>query len=370
MQDGPVASTETDPTASAPIDHAAWDALAELYHRYLTGLVLALVVDHGEDRAAEALFGLFRRQHLDKFLPGLEKLGLADEPDAVACAKYHYLSNHVGGVGVTFVGESDRKAWVRYLPPRWIFDGTALAAIPTRVARAMLHGWHGHNGVSLANPRLGFVCTGQTMDGAPGLEGYYIEEDHELAVEDRVRFRFGERCPPVDDEQLPTLAADDWPVERLAKAARNYSMDYIRNLIAVLTEQLGPLDTRALLYRTGRRIGMQCATATTATLGETSPVDVLSRLLAAHGDEITVTHQDADRAAGVVVQRSWRLMRGLEGECVPEWFDGWRGLWEGVLAVEGRNRGVDVRIEVSERLDRGDSSFTWHVSPDSDPAPF
>ena len=78
------------------------------------------------------------------------------------------LSNHVGGVGVVFIPESDTKSWVRYLPPRWIFDGTALAAVPTRVARSMLHAWHGHNGTSLANPRLGFVCTGQTMDGKPG----------------------------------------------------------------------------------------------------------------------------------------------------------------------------------------------------------
>ncbi|MCP5026976.1 MAG: hypothetical protein GY929_11900, partial [Actinomycetia bacterium] len=158
-------------TARAELDLPAMEAVADLYHRWLTGLVLALIVEKGEDRAVDAVFGLFRRQHLDKFLPGLQKLGLADEPDAVACAKYHYLSNHVGGVGVVFVPETERKAWVRYLPPRWIFDGTALAATPTRVARAMLHAWHGHNGTSLGNPNLGFVCTGQTMDGAPGLEG-------------------------------------------------------------------------------------------------------------------------------------------------------------------------------------------------------
>ncbi|MFT7645996.1 MAG: hypothetical protein ACI8Y4_000729 [Candidatus Poriferisodalaceae bacterium] len=347
------------------IDQPATTAIADLYHRYLTGLVLSLVVDHGEDRAAEALFGLFRRQHLDKFLPGLEKLGLAQEPDAVACAKYHYLSNHVGGVGVTFVPESATKAWVRYLPPRWIFDGTALAAIPTRVARSMLHAWHGHNGVSLGNPRLGFVCTGQTMDGVPGLEGYYIEEDHDLAPEDRVRFRFGESCPPVDADALPTLAADEWPEERLAKAARNYSMDYIRNFIVVLIEQLGPLDAQALLYRTGRRVGMQYATATLAHLNESTPAEVLARLLAAHGDVV-----DVDRATQTVVQHGWRLMRGLEAECVPEWFDGWRGLWEGVLAVDARTNGRDLRIEVPERLDLGDTSFTWVLSERGSPAGF
>lgn len=344
--------------AADPLDHRGMEALAELYHRYLTGLILALVVEFGEDRAADALFGLFRRQHLDKFLPGLEKLGLAGEPDAVACAKYHYLSNHVGGVGVVFVPESDRKAWVRYSPPRWIFDGTALAAVPTRVARAMLHGWHGHNGVSLGNPRLGFVCTGQTMDGDPGLEGYYVEEDHELTVDERVRFRFGETCPPVDPDALPELATDSWPPDRLAKVARNYAMDYVRNLIPILTEQLGPLDASGLLYRTGRRIGMQYSTAVTAGLGD-STAEVFARLLAAHGGAVDV-------AGAVVTQHSWRLMRGLESECVPEWFDGWRGLWEGVMAVHEPG----VRLEVYDRLDLGGEGFVWNVTKRGAPGSF
>lgn len=337
-------------TASTDVDQPAFTALAEVYHRYLTGLVLALVVERGEDRAADALFGLFRRQHLERFLPGLDKLGLSGEPDAVACAKYHYLSNHLGGVGVVYVPESDRKAWVRYLPPRWIFDGTALAAVPTRVARAMLHGWHGHNGVSLGNPRLGFVCTGQTMDGKPGLEGYYLEDDHDLAPEERVRFRFGETCPPVDPSALPALEADRWPPARRAKVSRNYAMDYVRNIVPVLCEQLGPLDASGVLYRTGRRIGMQCSSAVTAELGSDDPAEVLARLLAAHGD-------DVERDGGVVVQRSWRLMRGLTEECVPEWFDGWRGLWEGVLAVVDR----DVALIVPDRLDIGGEAFGWEL---------
>ncbi len=343
-----------DRQPESPLDLPAMEGLAELYHRYLTGLVLALVVERGEDRAADALFGLFRRQHLDKFLPGLEKLGLSGLPDAVACAQYHYLSNHVGGVGVVFIPESDRKAWVRYTPPRWIFDGTALAAIPTRVARAMLHGWHGHNGVSLGNPRLGFVCTGQTMDGSPGLEGYYIEEDQPLEPDQRVRFRFGESCPPVDEAALPQLAADSWPAERLAKAARNYSMDYVRNLIPVLTDQLGPLEAGGLLYRTGRRIGMQYASAVTADL-HGSPAEILARLLAAHGDPVTVS----TGSPATIDQRGWRLMRGLEGESVPEWFDGWLGLWEGLVAVLDPG----LRLTVQSRIDLGDDSFLWRLTP-------
>ena len=87
------------------------------------------------------------------------------------------------------------------------------------------------------------------MDGKPGLEGYYNEYDHELDPEERVQFRFGEDCPPVDLDALPVLEADSWPEVRLKKAARNYSMDYIRNLIPVLAELLqycpdAPLNRR------------------------------------------------------------------------------------------------------------------------------
>ena len=89
-------------------------AVSVLYQALLTGLVLTLVTRRGEDQAAELVFRLFRRQHLEKFLPGLAKLGLDRLPHAVACAQYHYLSNQVGGVKTEYARESDRKAWVRY----------------------------------------------------------------------------------------------------------------------------------------------------------------------------------------------------------------------------------------------------------------
>jgi hypothetical protein len=144
---------------------AGWDAVAELHHRFLTGTILTLVSQRSGAVAADVVFGLFRRQHLQKFLPGIDKLGLAGLPDAVAAASYHYLSNTVGGVQVELVVEHERKAWVRFVPPRWIYDGVAICGVPTEVSRAILHGWYGHNGVTLGNPRLRFVCTGQTMDG-------------------------------------------------------------------------------------------------------------------------------------------------------------------------------------------------------------
>ena len=134
---------------------AAYRAVGTLYNALMTALMLGLVTRRGEDTAREYVFRHFRRQHLEKFLPGLQKLGLADEPDAPACALYHYHSNALGGVKTGYLRESDSKAWVRYPPPRWIWRGTAIAAVPHAVSAAMLHGWHGHNGVSLGNPGPG-----------------------------------------------------------------------------------------------------------------------------------------------------------------------------------------------------------------------
>src|SRR5262249_43342180 len=151
-----------DPTTGPdlmPQEHTlrAYAAVENLYHRYLTGLLLRTIVMRGPEHAASLVFRLFRRQQLEKFLLGIQKLGLSNLPDGVKCAQYHFLSNAIGSVNVEYIPESDRKSWVRYPPPRWIWDGTAIAAVPTEVSRAMMRGWHANNGVLLKNARLGFV---------------------------------------------------------------------------------------------------------------------------------------------------------------------------------------------------------------------
>ncbi|PDH70007.1 MAG: hypothetical protein CNE88_01145 [Acidimicrobiales bacterium MED-G01] len=346
-------------SGSRKVVESGYEAIGNLLHRYLTGLILALVVETGTERTTAVVQQLFRRQQEERFLPGLAKLGLGDEPDAVACAKYHYLSNHLGGVSVAFVPESEKKAWIRYLPPRWIFDGTAIAAIPTQVSRAMLLGWHANNGVLLGNPNLGFVCTSQTVDGMPGLEGYYIEEDQPLLPSDRLRFRYGETCPPIREQDLPVLDNKEWPVERLHKVLRNYSMDYIRNIIPVITQELGPLVAQGILYRTGRKIGMQYSVETRKILGLEEPIDILEALLVAQGDSV-------ERVGSDLSQTTWGLMSGLETENTPEWMDGLMGLWEGVLLVVQPN----LRLSLLERLDVGESRFLWRISEGAPPNKF
>ena len=66
---------------------AGYKAVAKLYNALMTGVVLTLVSQRGHAPARDFVQAHFRRQHLEKFLPGLKKLGLDGLPDAVACAR-------------------------------------------------------------------------------------------------------------------------------------------------------------------------------------------------------------------------------------------------------------------------------------------
>lgn len=332
---------------------AGYKAVARLYNALMTGLVLTLVSRKGEEAAAQFVFGHFRRQHLEKFLPGLKKLGLDHLPDAVACAQYHYFSNALGGVKTEFMLESKRKAWVRYPPPRWIWQGTAICGVPAKVNEAMLHGWHGHNGVSLGNPRLGFVCTGQTVEGAPGLEGYYFDYGREISEEERVRFATDEHAPDFDAARAPRLDSTNWPEERLRKVERAYAMEYVRSLIPTMLDLFGPDVTRTELGRAARLIGLQFYDETAALLGiePDSPrqfADYLGKLAAAQGEEIQITEE-----AGSIVlrQTGWKLMDGLAPNVAA--FQAWNALWEGALAVHNRHLRLDAEY--------GDEGIVWRI---------
>jgi hypothetical protein len=311
---------------------SGYKAVSKLYNALMTGLVLTLVTQKDADAARRFVFTHFRRQHLEKFKDGLKKLGLDGLPDAVACAQYHYFSNALGGVKTEYMPESDKKAWVRYPPPRWIWSGAAICGIPREVNEAMLHGWHGHNGVSLGNPRLGFVCTGETVNGDPGLEGYYFEYDREIAPDERVQFVHHEHAPPFDPAKAPKLDSASWPEERLLKVERSYAMEYVRSMLPSMVELFGADEAAHLVGRTARLIGLQyydeCANL--LGIGGHGAADfarMLAALAAAQGEMVEVD-------GGTVIQTGWRLMHGVDNARVM--FEAWNALWSGMLAVHDR----------------------------------
>lgn len=338
----------------------AMEAAARLHHAYFTGLMLTLVTRRSTNDAARWTHALFRHQHHEKFLSSFDKLGLTGMPHAVACAAYHYLSNGVGGVGVEFMRESDRKAWVRFVPPRWAYPGAAICGIPSEVSRAMLTGWYAENGVSLGNPRLGFVCTALTTDGQHGLAGYFREYDRELAPEERLQFRPGELPPPFDAAAAPKLPDGQWTPERLAKARRNYCMEYIRSGLPRLAELFGEAEATHLGRVTGRLIGAQLYRETADLVGGVGPgaEGFAAWMLGIANGEGDAAVAETDGQALLVRRQSWRLVHGL-GAVSPAVFEAWNGLHEGALAVHDRF----LVLETLGRLDRGDPHHLWRIRP-------
>jgi hypothetical protein len=334
-----------------------WRSVADLYHAYFTGLILTLVTRRGTSDAAEFVFRVFRRQQEERFLAGLEKFGISHLPPAVAAAQYHHLSNWIGGVCVEYMYESDRKAWIRYPPPRWIWKGTAICGVPGEVSRAMLRGWHANNGVALGNPRLGFVCTKQSVDGQDGLEGYYYEYDHPLEIDQRLVFARHLEAPLFDSAMAPALPVASWPKPRLEKAYRNYAMEYVRSAAPVMVQLFGPEDAGYLLHLTGKLIGMQffdeIARGFSTNRGNAEAFAAFLRaLFEAQGDPVEITKSGAGFE---IRQQTWRLMSDV-ADYHPSCASVLQGLCEGLAA--GCGRGIAVTMQTAGR---NAPPFVWSI---------
>jgi hypothetical protein len=334
-----------------------WRSVADLYHAYFTGLILTVVTRRGTADAAEFVFRVFRRQQQERFLPGLDKLGLSHLPPAVAAAQYHYLSNWIGGVCVEYMHETDRKAWIRYPPPRWIWKGTAICGVPGEVSRAMLRGWHANNGVSLGNPNLGFVCTKQSVDGQDGLEGYYCEYDRPLEPDQRLVFARHLEAPLFDAAAAPALPVASWPKPRLEKAYRNYAMEYVRTAAPVMVQLFGPEDAGYLLHLTGKLIGMQyfdeIARGFSASRGAAKEFAAFLPALFEAQDDVAETSES--HGAFEIRQQSWKLMADV-GDAHPACAKVLEGLFEGLAAGCGRH--IPVRMKASAD---GKPPFVWSI---------
>lgn len=338
---------------------AAVSAQAECHQHYLIGLQLAVAMREGPQVMEEWMFRLFRSQHLQKFLSSFRKLGLEELPHAVACARYHVLSNGIGGVPVEYIEESDTRAWVRFRYPRWMYDGPALCGIPVEVSRGFLRGWYAYNGVSLGNPRLGFVCVSEDMTGQFGLCGYFREHDRDLAEHERLVFSPNERPPPTNPAAQPGLPAAEWNAERLAKAKRNYAVDYIRNGIRELAGVIG--SDRALLHAksAARLTGLQHYPRMSGSVGamDGGPEDAasfLKTMFEGMGDVCEL--QVREGCAAILRHSGVRIVRGLDGEERELLLACWIELWRGAVNSHRQFMAVDVRTD--------GESLLWTIRPE------
>jgi len=331
-------------------------AQAELHHQLLLGLQLMVATRAGPQAVGDWMFRLFRQQHDDKFLSSFGKLGLDGLPHAVACARYHVLSNGIGGVAVEYMEESDTKAWVRFRYPRWMFDGAAICGVPLEASRGFLRGWYAHNGVSLGNPRLGFVCVSEDMSGQFGLCGYFREADHDLADDQRLVFAPQERPPPFDPARQPRPPDDEWSAERLAKARRNYAVEYIRNGVVTLVQVLGSERALALATQAARLTGLQQYRRMAAAVGgvdggPTEAASFLAAMFEGMGDTCRVETGEPAR----VHQLGLRVQRGLPPQARTELLACWIELWRG--ALHSHRAFMDLSVETA-----GDDGLVWTIT--------
>ncbi len=336
---------------------AAITAQANLHHQYFLGLQLMVAVEESKQVVYNWMFRLFRRQHEDKFLSSFEKLGLDQEPDAVACAKYHVLSNGIGGVAVEYMAESESKAWVRFRYPRWMYAGPAICGIPVEASRGFLHGWYAQNGVSLNNPRLGFVCVSEDVTGQFGLCGYFKEYDHDLSETERLVFAPDERPPAFVAGDQPVPPARDWSEERLAKANRNYAMEYVRNGLSALTEVIGAERTKMLATKAAWLTGLQNYQDMRAALGMAEgnarqSAEFLSQMMQGMGDACVI--DEFEDGSVSITQTGLRIARGLEGQTRQLLLSCWVELWRGAIHAQRSFLDVDCKIQADRLL--------WRIS--------
>jgi hypothetical protein len=182
-----------------------------------TGMNYASIRLFGFDRVVERDLGMLHVHQKRYFIDGVRKLGIGDDPPAVLAAKYHLLSNALGGVRMRWARESDEKAWFFYLPPTGSHD---MALQVDGFPIADYQSWHANNGELLGQLGLVVVITHLHSRGDPYHGGYFLYTGSDpVPTEDRFRMALGEEPPELEASEFDD---SEWPADRRSKSYRNF----------------------------------------------------------------------------------------------------------------------------------------------------
>ncbi|NDZ18343.1 hypothetical protein C7T35_12735 [Variovorax sp. WS11] len=235
----------------------------------VSGVTATLYREKGEKALNDVWTSLMSAEQTIRFRDALVKLGIENDPPAIAAAKYHYFSNSIGGLTMQFIQESPRKAWIRYMPPWGSFPGIAALAVPSSVRRTILSTWHPRNGELLGCPRLGWVATKFVAEGHPYDEGYFEEYDHELAPSERMKILPVATSPEFDPAKAPRLDPQQWPEARILKGSHNYAADYAAHAIEMVVRHFGEQTAAHLVRMAMRFLAVQYTGQLTKQVGAT-----------------------------------------------------------------------------------------------------
>lgn len=235
--------------------------------RTFAALTAVTFREHGEQAANDLWFRVLTSEQRDRYHEGLLRLGIGNDPPAVAAAKYHYFTNMIGGLEMQYVRESDTKVWIRYLAPMWTYPGIAIMAMPASVRRTIFGAWHPRNGRYMGCPRLGYVATKFSMDGDPYDEGYFMEYDHDITEEQSYRIEVVLHTPEFHAASAPVLDPALWPEARILKARPKFSSGYVRATVDALYASVGEFKTHQIVRTTMRLLAIQTAPDLAAQAG-------------------------------------------------------------------------------------------------------
>jgi hypothetical protein len=266
----------------------------------VSGLTAICYRERGEKALNDIWAALLSSEQKVRFRAALVKLGIENDPPALAAAKYHYFSNSIGGLNMQLIEESPKKVWIRYLSPWGTYPGIAALTVPTSVRRTILSTWHPRNGQLLGCPRLGWVATKFVAEGHPYDEGYFQEYDHDLAPEERFRVEHVEKTPEFDPGKAPKLDPAIWPEARWLKGSYSYGVDYVQHVIEIMHRLFGAPAAQGLVATGMRLLAVQFGPHLAKASGEEgSTPEAIARsfaaILGSFRNECTVETSGADR---------------------------------------------------------------------------
>ncbi|MBE7416816.1 MAG: hypothetical protein HS128_03535 [Ideonella sp.] len=304
-----------------------------VWSRAYAALQMVTLREKGHEGITKLKYNFMNGHGRKHFLGGMDKLGIRNDPPAIAAAKYHYMGNDlIGDVPMEYVEESERKVWIRYLAPAWAYPGSGLLACPASVQMASFQAWHKNNGTWLGCPRLAYVCTKLYQYGEPYDEGYFIEHDHDISYDEAFRFEPVASAPHFDPSAAPRLDPVQWPQARLLKARRRYAQSYTAVPAQVLIDMYGLPYGTFLIKQAMLGMGTQYAREIAdrmAVQGRDSAAmaSMFALMLKTLGDGAELAKTGNEH----VLTRTG--FSPLEADAPEELFEAYFGLFTGILRV-------------------------------------
>lgn len=239
-----------------PLQPLPWSRTAQLANLVWFALDTAnrfVLLDWwGAERVEDLEFHFLRKHQETHFIDGLAKLGLQNEPSHVASARYHVLSNVLGGLEMGYLEDADGRCWMFYFPPSSfgasaMQPGPGILRVPSNVILAGMRAWHANNGPLLGDAHLRFTVTSLMSEGGAFDSCYFDRSD--VPLDEQTRMRMALDTPLPVPGEMPRLGPMSWPQERREAALQKYSAQYAIGGLGAIAARVGLVEAARVARR-------------------------------------------------------------------------------------------------------------------------